>query len=179
MTFLEYVKRGEISKATALVETVLKQKTRAFINEARAEVAGATYGTDLTEELVIEAIENPNTSGQGHDPDHKDNPYHDTLLKHGYEYSHTTPVNHSAYSVGPKHPDYKNQDIRMHHAYKHKDLKDHVVGVNKNSHGEHVWQTHRLGNSPGSGTSGRGVEALTKHLKGHLARAKKLYGEKK
>ena len=115
------------------------------------------------------AIQNPNSSGQGHDPDHEKNPYHATLLKHGYEYSHSTPVNHSAYSVSPSHPDYKKQDIRVHHSYKHKDLKDHVVGVSSTKDGGHKWDVHKLGQ--GTSFTGTGWSALDKHLKGHLARA--------
>ena len=110
------------------------------------------------------AIQNPNSSGQGHDPDHEKNPYHATLLKHGYEYSHSTPVNHSAYSVSPSHPDYKKQDIRIHHSYKHKDLKDHVVGVSSTKDGGHKWDVHKLGQ--GTSFTGTGWSALDKHLKG-------------
>ena len=43
-------------------------------------------------ESLIEVIENPNSSGQGHDPDHANHPFHDVLTKHGYKYSHSTPV---------------------------------------------------------------------------------------
>jgi len=37
-------------------------------------------------------IQDPNTSGQGFHPDHAEHPYHDTLVKHGLRYTHTTPV---------------------------------------------------------------------------------------
>src|ERR1035437_10495835 len=106
------------------------------------------------------AIENPNSSGQGHDPDHKDNPHHATLLKHGYVYSHSTPVRS------------RQNGVRIHHTYKHPDLKDHVAGVHQPSdQNSHVWSTHKLGN--GFEYSGQGDAALDKHLKGHLTRAKK------
>jgi hypothetical protein len=104
------------------------------------------------------AIQNPNSSGQGFDPDHKDNPHYATLLKHGYVYSHSTPVRHQS-------------GIVNHHTYKHPDLKDHVVGVYKPSKmNSHVWSTSKLG---GSKYEGQGDAALDKHLKGHIARAKR------
>jgi hypothetical protein len=50
MNFLDYIKDGDASKATALIETALKQKTLHFIKEQRAAVAEATYGDEeLTE----------------------------------------------------------------------------------------------------------------------------------
>jgi hypothetical protein len=105
------------------------------------------------------AITNPNSSGQGHDPDHKDNPHHATMLKHGYVYSHSTPVHHQS-------------GIVNHHTYTHPDLKDHVASVYKPSKmNSHVWSTHKLG--AGSSHEGQGDADLDKHLKGHIARAKK------
>ena len=49
MNFLDYIKQNDASKATALIETVLKQKTLAYIKEQRATVAEATYGTEVDE----------------------------------------------------------------------------------------------------------------------------------
>jgi len=46
MTFLDYIKQGDAVKATALIETVLKQKTLAHIKEQRAVVAEETYQSD-------------------------------------------------------------------------------------------------------------------------------------
>lgn len=46
MNFLECVKNGETLKATVLLETVLKQKTLAFIKESKAEISQAVYGND-------------------------------------------------------------------------------------------------------------------------------------
>ena len=45
MTFLDCLKNGDATNATALIETVLKQKTLALLNEHRTEIAKAAYGT--------------------------------------------------------------------------------------------------------------------------------------
>lgn len=50
MTFLECVKNGDASKATALIETVLKQKTLEYINEQKAEVSEAVYSSENLDE---------------------------------------------------------------------------------------------------------------------------------
>lgn len=54
-------------------------------------------------------IQNANSSGQGFDPDHSDNPFHDTLAEAGFRYSHSTPVvysegriNHHTYKRGSR-----------------------------------------------------------------------------
>lgn len=54
-------------------------------------------------------IQNPNSSGQGHDPDYAANPYHETIKAAGFEYSHSTPVHyrdgasiHHTYKRGPR-----------------------------------------------------------------------------
>ena len=44
MKFLDYIKQGDVVKATALIETVLKQKTLFHIKEHRFVVAEETYG---------------------------------------------------------------------------------------------------------------------------------------
>lgn len=50
MTFLDYLKKGDATKATALVEAVLKQKTLALIKEHKTDVAKTTYGKDVSTE---------------------------------------------------------------------------------------------------------------------------------
>ena len=50
MTFLDYLKQGDATKATALIETVLKKKTLAFIKEHKAEVSKTVYNKDEEEE---------------------------------------------------------------------------------------------------------------------------------
>lgn len=106
-----------------------------------------------------EAIEKPNSSGQGHDPDHVKNPYHDIITKHGYTYSHSTPVTHLG---GEK---------VMHHTYKggkfspngHYD-DHHNVSVHGNT-----WETSR-GSATGRSYFGRDAESLDKHLKSKRSR---------
>jgi hypothetical protein len=41
---------------------------------------------------VKEAIDNPNSSGQGHDANHVHHPLHATCVKHKFSYSHSTPI---------------------------------------------------------------------------------------
>lgn len=50
-------------------------------------------------------IENPNSSGQGHDPDHAGGRYHADLVAAGFAYSHSTPVHHGDH-------------VFVHHTYK-------------------------------------------------------------
>jgi hypothetical protein len=53
MNFLDYIKQGDALKVTALIETVLKQKTLAHIKEQRSVVSKSTYPDDeLTEALT-------------------------------------------------------------------------------------------------------------------------------
>ena len=65
-------------------------------------------------------IQNANSSGQGHHPQHHTNPHHATLTKHGYSYSHTTPVGDSSGSKWTQHHTYKkgshNVSVSGHHA---------------------------------------------------------------
>jgi hypothetical protein len=172
-TFIDFIKSGQASKATALIERALNQKTLGIIKEQKAEVASDVYGT-LDEELVHEAIVNPNSSKQGYDEDHKSNPYHATILKHGYEYSHSTPVVHNSGHEIKNGEFVPFEDRRIHHAYKHKTLKDHYVGVHptKDRNGDengHKWEVGKSGQ--GTHFVGKGDEKLDKHLKGHVARA--------
>jgi hypothetical protein len=104
---------------------------------------------------VKEGIENPNSSGQGHDASHSSNPHHATIAKHGYEYSHSTPVNHTHGKV-------------IHHTYKHPKDRDQNVSVWQNQHGGHNWSTSRSGS--GVTHSGNSSDELDRHLKGHVAR---------
>jgi hypothetical protein len=48
-------------------------------------------------------IQDPNSSGQGTDLDHLDNPFHRTLVKHGLTYSHSTPVHVRGHGSTPHH----------------------------------------------------------------------------
>lgn len=51
MKFLDYIKQGDVVKATTLIETVLKQKTLFHIKEHRSVVAEDTYSGKLDEKL--------------------------------------------------------------------------------------------------------------------------------
>lgn len=58
-----------------------------------------------------EAIDRPNSSGQGYDDDYMHNPYHGVIRKYGYEYSHSTPVR------GPGLGDAASGGHMIHHTY--------------------------------------------------------------
>lgn len=64
-----------------------------------------------------EAINRPNTSGQGYDDDYLNNPYHGIIRKYGYQYSHSTPVTHGAEKI-------------IHHTYKQGEHNVSVWGNN-------------------------------------------------
>ena len=115
---------------------------------------------------VSEEIQNPNSSGQGHDPEHHMHPHHETLLKHGYEYSHSTPVSHPI--------DFSSEREKInHHTYKLKGHPDHNVSVHYSPKmaGNHKWEAGKSASN--TSTTGRSTEALDKFLKGHVARAKR------
>lgn len=61
MTFIDYIKNGDATKATALLEAVMKQKTLASIKEQRATVAESTYGDqeDLDESVDLDESNHP------------------------------------------------------------------------------------------------------------------------
>ena len=104
-------------------------------------------------------IDKPNSSGQGVHPDHADHPFHTILEKHGYEYSHSTPVTHG-------------KDKRVHHAYKKGSLpRDYLVGVYPNDQGKWVFEAHKGGS--GSRYMGNNPDQLDKYLKGLAKRTKK------
>ena len=100
-------------------------------------------------------IEDPNSSGQGFAPSHKDNPFHDTLLSHGYKYSHSTPVG-------------------VHGGPGEKKAIHHIYGLPGTERKASVWQNPdnrfwKWSSSPSSGsgihTVGSSHEALRSHLK--------------
>ena len=95
-----------------------------------------------------------NSGQQGHHPDHADNPHHDTLTRHGYKYSHSTPITRQD---GTKY---------THHTYK---KGNHNVGIDRAS-GSWKWNASRTGS--GRTYHGRDDKQLDKYLKGHGARNK-------
>jgi hypothetical protein len=90
-------------------------------------------------------IQNPNSSGQGHDPSHASNPHHETITKHGFAYSHSTPITSMS---GEKY---------IHHTYAKGERK---VGVDADTG---AWESKK---SSASGRSTRGMTTrdLDKHL---------------
>lgn len=61
------------------------------------------------------AIANPNTSGQGFDPDHSENSFHAPLIEAGWVYTHSTPI--------------RAQDGSqyLHHTYRFNDKVSHCL----------------------------------------------------
>jgi hypothetical protein len=49
MTFLEAIKKGDAVNATALIETVLRQKTLALLKEHKSAVSKEVYRTEEEE----------------------------------------------------------------------------------------------------------------------------------
>jgi predicted transcriptional regulator len=168
MTIIDLIKNGNASEATSLLEKTLRNKTMVAIQEEKHVVAEATYGEVDEEEVeknhissLKEAIGNPNSSGQGFDPDYVKNPHHEAILDAGYEYSHSTPVTHM------------DGEVRIHHTYKHPDDRNQNVSVWPNQHGQHSWATSRSGPpipQHGNRYGGTSTEELKRHLKDHVAR---------
>jgi hypothetical protein len=94
--------------------------------------------------LAAAHIHNPNSSGQGHDATHTANPYHEIITKHGYTYSHTTPVRSPA-----------TGQVMNHHTYT---KGSHTVGV----HGG-TWGTS-VSTASGRAMVGSGARTLDAHL---------------
>ena len=105
---------------------------------------------------VTEAIDRPNSSGQGYDDDYMHNPYHGVIRKYGYEYSHSTPVTHGAEKL-------------IHHTYKQ---GDHNVSVWGNK-----WSTSTGGGSGRMFTGGHpNTDRAAGDLERHLRDKARRYG---
>lgn len=95
-------------------------------------------------------IENPNSCGQGYDPTHYDNEYHNIIRAFGYVYSHSTII---TALDGTKYTS---------HCYKLGETnREHNVSVNTNSR---VWMTS-TGCSSGRHWQGLGQVELIAHLR--------------
>lgn len=90
-----------------------------------------------------ESIQNPNSSGQGFDPDAKKNPFANILARSGYEYSHSTPVTYGT-------------EKAIHHTYKR---GEHVVSVVNHPRQGWVW-TAKTSTSSGHQNSGKSERLL-------------------
>jgi hypothetical protein len=122
--------------------------TRQIHRESAIQIAAELNQDFLTS--LHESIEDPNTSGQGHDPDHAGHALHATPVKNGWKYSHSTPIHQ------------RDGGVSIHHTWKR---GDHNVGA---YHSSENWETHKGGS--GHFTRGQGAAALDKHLKGKVRR---------
>lgn len=106
--------------------------------------------TRYSHKATTEEIQSPNSSGQGTDPNHASNPYHGTLKKHGFAYSHSTAVGGGNGKGG-----------YTHHTYAKGERK---VGVHKDAQsGAWAW------NSKKSSASGHELTGATgDKLEAHL-----------
>jgi hypothetical protein len=102
---------------------------------------------------VREAIQNPNSSGQGFDETHQLHALHATAVQHGFKYSHSTPI--------------RQHDgiIATHHTWAHGEHKIEAY------HGSEHWNS-KVSSASGHETIGHGAQALAKHLKGKAKRYK-------
>ena len=104
------------------------------------------------------AIQKPNSSGQGYDPDHQQHPLHPVITTHGYEYSHSTPIYQ------------RNGTTHVHHTYQQGEHKVGVEGHNTN------WES-KTSSASGHSQQGTGAAALDKHLQGKRRRYSELRNE--
>lgn len=102
-------------------------------------------------------ISEPNSSGQGKSPLHSQHAHHETLAKHGYAYSHTTPVIS------------QSEKVMAHHTYNHPDHKMPTVGVTVHPEKGEVWSG---GHKSVQTKMGRHSADLHKYLGGAAKRAK-------
>jgi uncharacterized protein affecting Mg2+/Co2+ transport len=118
-------------------------ETAAAVNDT----AGAN-DMDQSAETQQEAIQSPNTSGQGKDPNASKNPYDATLTKAGYAYSHSVPV-----TMG--------QEKGTHHTYKNAKT-GRSIGVWKQG-ADWKWDG-KTSTSSNVSTQGRDPQSLQRHL---------------
>jgi hypothetical protein len=117
-----------------------------------------TYGNDQTMtkfgdlqtvrpdmDTIVEATTNLNSSGQGFDDSHKHHPLHSLITKHGFQYSHSTPIHQGDGSV------------HVHHTYQ---AGEHKIGVEAHSQ---KWES-KVSSASGHSTQGVGVSQLDQHL---------------
>jgi hypothetical protein len=115
---------------------------------------GDNYGPakNAHEETLDEgSISFPNSSGQGHDADHDLHPLHKIAAKHGYNYSHTTPVTQ------------RDGSTFYHHTWAR---GEHKIGAYDH---DTKWSS-KVSSSSGHLWIGIGTVALDKHLKNKAKR---------
>jgi hypothetical protein len=124
-------------------------KSYASKEEAAGKLSkGAEQRIDAKANKILgkDTIHNPNSSGQGHDPSHVAHPLHGTIVKHGYEYSHSTPIRGL------------NGDY-IHHTYA---KGEHKVGVSNKSPDR--WSS-QVSTASGHQKVGEGAKHLDQHLR--------------
>lgn len=133
-----------------------KSLEHTILEARKARQREAMFENIIFETELDEVITNSNSCGQGHDDEHRSHEYHQTILKHGYNYSHSTPIRQ------------RDGSTVNHHTYKHMDNQDKNVSVSrpKGTAGSHLqWATSTSGLGRGA-TSGFSTHTLEKHLKG-------------
>lgn len=133
-----------------------KSLEHTILEARKARQREAMFENIIFETELDEVITNSNSCGQGHDDEHRSHEYHQTILKHGYNYSHSTPIRQ------------RDGSTVNHHTYKHMNNQDKNVSVSrpKGTAGSHLqWATSTSGLGRGA-TSGFSNHTLEKHLKG-------------
>jgi len=105
----------------------------------------------LTEQSYVEqGWRGPFPGGQGEHPSRgQDHPLVATIIRHGYQYSHTTPIHN------------RDGTTYLHHTFQHPANPEHKVSVDDSN--PRRWDTTT---TPASGrrTNGSGAASLDKHL---------------
>ena len=108
-----------------------------------------------------DAIESPNSSGQGFSASHEKNPFHKIITSHGYQYSHSTPVGRTGG---------KGEVKNIHHTYElpgsgNRPGNERKVGVHEDKEtGAWNWESS-INSGSSVHTRGTGPQALDSHLK--------------
>jgi hypothetical protein len=127
---------------------VVNKLTNEYVTRQIHKEDAQRIAVDLNQEFVKvlgEAIENPNSSGQGYDASHVHHPLHKTLARHGFEYSHSTPI-HT-----------RDGHVQVHHTWVH---GEHKVGAYAN---DHAWNS-KVSSASDHSKSGKGAGELAQHL---------------
>lgn len=133
-----------------------KATKAAIMTNGPGSMLVAFVRADGTDSRAYEAIENPNSFGQGADPTHKNSVYFPALQRAGFHYSHSTQIN-------------KGQpDAYIHHTFKYPG-KDFSVGVAQDPRTQQ-WQWDGHAGGSGRRQTGRGVAELEKYLRGVVQR---------
>lgn len=144
--------QAKIRLTTKVMEEPIDEEVDGLVDQI--DDANVISGDVSKDEEIKEAILNSNSSGQGYDPEHDKHEYHATLQKHGYKYSHTTPIHR------------QNGSVYHSHTYKHERNNDKNVSVHPNINkyeGAHRWVAGTGGLA--RRYTGYGPNSLDKYLK--------------